>query len=146
MVSPTRTNEDTARLLRMHLVLLLLQGYRQITVVLDQLNTHMSLDVVQMVAELCNLPLPDLSTLQTMAQRRAWLERADKPIVFSFTPKHASWLNPIEIWFGVLVRKVLRRGSFSSLEDLRARLNAFIEYYNEKLAHPYKLRQLKKAA
>jgi|SRR5579883_684435 len=146
MVSPTRTNDDTARLLRMHLVLLLFRGFRRITIVLDQLNTHMSLDVVHMVASVCDLPLPDPTTLETMAQRRAWLESADKPIVFCFTPKHASWLNPIEIWFGVLARKALRRGSFSSLDDLRAKLYAFIEYYNEKLAHPYKLRQLKKKA
>lgn len=146
LVSPTRTNEDTARLLRLHLVLLLVQGYRRITVVVDQLHTHMSLEVVQMIASVCDLPPPDPNTLQTMAQRRAWLESPDKPIGFCFTPKHASWLNPIEIWFGVLVRKALRRGSFSSLEDLRARLYAFIEYYNEKLAHPYKLRQLKKKA
>jgi transposase len=146
MVSPTRTNDDTARLLRINLVLLFLQGYCRITVVLDQLNTHMSLDVVQMVASVCDLPLPDPATLQTMAQRRAWLESPDKPIVFCFTPKHASWLNPIEIWFGVLARKVLRRGSFCSQGDLRGKLYAFIEYYNEKLAHPYKLRQLKKKA
>jgi len=146
LVSARRTNEDTASVLRMHLVLLLFRGYRRITVVLDQLNTHMSLPVVQMVASVCGVPLPDGDTLATMAGRRAWLERPDKPIMFLFTPKHASWLNPIEIWFGVLARKVLRRGSFSSLEDLRAKLYAFMEYYNEKQAHPYKLRQLKKRA
>ena len=146
LVSSTRTNDDTACLLRMHLVLLLFRGYRRITVVLDQLNTHMSLDVVQMVASVCGLPPPDPASVQTMVQRKAWLECADKPIVFCFTPKHASWLNPIEIWFGVLARKALRRGSFSSLDELRTRLNAFIEYYNEKMAHPYKLRQLKKRA
>ena len=146
LVSPTRTNDDTARLLQIHLVLLWFQGYRRITIVLDQLNTHMSLDVVQMVASVCGLPMPDPTTLQSMAQRRAWLESPDKPIVFCFTPKHASWLNPIEIWFGVLARKVVRRGSFCSQEDLAAKLYAFIEYYNEKLAHPYKLRQLKKKA
>jgi transposase len=146
MVSPTRTNADTADLLRVHLVLLLFRGFGRITVVLDQLNTHMSMDVVLMVASVCGVPPPDPALLETMAQRRAWLERVDKPIVFCFTPKHASWLNPIEIWFGVLARKALRRGSFSSLDDLRARLNAFIEHYNEKMAHPYKLRQLKKRA
>jgi transposase len=144
LVSPTRTNEDTADLLRMHLVLLLFRGFRRITIVLDQLNTHMSLDVVEMVASVCGVPLPDPTTLKTMAQRRAWLESTDKSIVFCFTPKHASWLNPIEIWFGVLARKALRRGSFASLDELRAKLNAFIQYYNEKMAHPYKLRQLKK--
>ncbi len=106
----------------------------------------MSMDIVLMVASVCGLPPPDPAILETMVQRRAWLEGADKPVVFCFTPKHASWLNPIEIWFGVLARKALRRGSFSSLDELRARLNAFIEYYNEKMAHPYKLRHLKKRA
>ncbi len=86
------------------------------------------------------------ASVQTMVQRKAWLENADKSIVFCFTPKHASWLNPIEIWFGVLARKALRRGSCSSLDELRTRLNAIIENNNEKMAHPYKLRQLKKRA
>ena len=70
----------------------------------------------------------------------------DQPIIFHFTPKHASWLNPIEIWFGVLVKKVLRRGSFSSTTDLEARVLRFIDYYNQKLAHPYTFKRWKKAA
>jgi hypothetical protein len=70
----------------------------------------------------------------------AWLERDDKAIVFLFTPVHASWLNPIEIWFSVLARRLLRRASFESPADLTERLYAFITYYNQKLAHPYKLR------
>lgn len=67
----------------------------------------------------------------------------NKPIVFHFTPKHASWLNPIECWFGVLVRKVLRRRSFLSTEELQARVQRFITYYNEKMAHPYRFKRWK---
>jgi transposase len=140
LMLPRRTNEDTAVVMHLMLGLLLMTGAQRITVVLDQLNTHLSLEVVQVVARLCHLPEPAPDRLQTMAQRRAWLEAPDKPIVFCFTPKHASWLNPIEVWFGVLCRKVLRRGSFRSVEELREKIEAFRAYYNERMAHPYRLR------
>ena len=54
-----------------------------------------------------------------------------------YTPKHGSWLNQIEIWFGVLSRRVLRRGDFSSVEELAERIRAFIEHYDRHHAHPY---------
>jgi transposase len=59
-------------------------------------------------------------------------------IVFHFTPKHASWLNQIEIWFSILVRKVIRRGSFVSTEDLKAKIESFIAYFNRTLAKPFR--------
>jgi transposase len=138
-----RTNSTTAEVLAEFFTQLLAQGSRRITVVLDQLNTHMSLEVVLKVAALCHLPPPELTLIATMEQRRIWLEQPDKAIVFLFTPKHASWLNPIELWFGVLSRKIIRRGSFKSTNDLQERVEKFIAYYNEKLAHPYRLRHLK---
>ena len=46
-----------------------------------------------------------------------------------FTPKHASWLNPIECWFSILGRHVLARGSFTSLDDLAAKVHAYVEWY-----------------
>lgn len=144
-MKPDRTNVTTADVLKQFFQSLFAQGYLRITIVLDQLNTHMSIELVQTVALLCNLPVPDLALLKTMEQRRAWLEQSGKPIVFLFTPKHASWLNPIELWFGVLSRKVLRRGSFSSTTKLQDSVENFIRYYNEKLAHPYRLRHLKAA-
>lgn len=140
LMLPRRTNEDTAMVIHLMLGLLLMTGARRITVVLDNLNTHLSLEVVQVVAQLCHLPEPSPALLETLAQRRAWLEAPDKPIVFCFTPKHASWLNPIEVWFGVLCRKALRRGSFHSIDDLRQKVEAFRAYYNERMAHPYRLR------
>ena len=54
--------------------------------------------------------------------------------------------NPVEIWFGVLARKVLRRGSFGSTQDLAAKVNAFLEYYNARMAHPYRLKLYRQAA
>ncbi|MDA2924219.1 IS630 family transposase [Acidobacteria bacterium AH-259-L09] len=142
----TRTNAVTAGVLGSHLQGLLSAGCKRIDVVLDQLNTHWSDDLVQRVAGLCNLPKPEPEEVKTGAQRRAWLNDPSKPIVFHFTPKHASWLNPIEIWFGVLVGKVLRRGSFSSTTDLEGKVQRFIDYYNQELAHPYRFRRWKKAA
>jgi transposase len=59
-------------------------------------------------------------------------------ITFHFTPKHASWLNQIEIWFSILARKLLRRASFTSKEHLKARIEAFIAYFNRTLAKPFK--------
>jgi hypothetical protein len=138
---PQRTNEDTAEVLRLFIGLLLAPCVRRLTVILDNLNTHMSWPVVLAVAMLCDLPPPAPETLDTMAKRRAWLERTDKTVAFLFTPKHASWLNPIERWFSVLVRRLLRRASFRSLEELNHRVAAFIQYYNDHLAHPYKLRR-----
>ncbi|NCT22296.1 IS630 family transposase, partial [bacterium] len=54
------------------------------------------------------------------------------------TPKHASWMNQIEIWFSILVRKVLKRGNFTSVDDLKRKVLAFIEYYNRTMAKPFK--------
>jgi transposase len=135
-----RTNLDTAAVLHLFLGLCRMQGFTRITVVLDQLNTHMSLELVQAVAARCGLKAPSAEQLDTSKKRRAWLERTDKPIVFVFTPVHASWLNPVEMWFSVLSRRLLRRSSFHSTQDLSARIQEFITYYNLKLAHPYSLR------
>jgi len=58
--------------------------------------------------------------------------------LFYYTPKHASWMNQIEIWFSILVRKVLKRGNFTSVDDLKRKVLAFIEYYNRTMAKPFK--------
>ena len=135
---PCRTNPVTAAVLGSLFQELLEAGYRKIDVVLDQLNTHWSTELVREVARRCGLPELAEEAVRTGPQRRAWLEEPDKPIVFYFTPKHASWLNPIEIWFGVLARKVLRRGSFCSTRDLEEKVHRFVEYFNRKMARPYK--------
>ncbi len=109
----------------------------EIHFVADNLNTHWHHDACQVVAAASDVAY-DPKLHKTGDLRRAFLMSADKRVMFHFTPKHASWLNQIEIWFGVLCRKLLNRGSFASLEELKASLLQFIEYYNRHLAHPYR--------
>ena len=76
--------------------------------------------------------------LRSMESRAAFLHDQTHMIVLSYTPKHASWMNPVEIWLSILVRKLLKRGNFPSLDDLRDQILAFIDYYNRTMAKPIK--------
>jgi len=111
--------------------------------IVDQLNTHKSESLVRLVASRCNINV-DLGIkgkegiLKSMQTRAAFLTEKSHRIRFVYTPKHASWLNQVEIWFSILVRRLLRRASFSSKEALRQRILDFIEYFNQTMAKPYK--------
>jgi transposase len=80
----------------------------------------------------------NLKHIKAMASRRTFLADPAHRIRFVYTPKHTSWLNQIELWFSILARRLLKRGSFASVEDLRQRILAFIEYFNRALAKPFK--------
>lgn len=111
--------------------------------VVDQLNTHVSEGLVKLVARRCEIE-DDLGvkgksgTLKNAKTRRAFLEDQRHRIRFVYTPRHCSWLNQIEIWFSILARRLLKRASFTSVEDLRERVLSFITYFNAVLAKPFK--------
>lgn len=111
--------------------------------VVDQLDTHVSASLVEMVARRCEIA-DDLGIkgksgiLKSKKTRRAFLEDSSHRIRFVYTPRHCSWLNQVEIWFSILARRVLKRSSFTSLDDLRQRVLAFIDYFNAVLSKPFR--------
>ncbi len=111
--------------------------------ILDQLNPHKSEALVRVVAAACAITA-DLGvqgasgSLQSMATRATFLQDPPHRIRVVYTPKHTSWLNQVELWFSILVRRLLKRGSFTSIMDLRERILAFIAYWNQAMAKPFK--------
>jgi transposase len=111
--------------------------------VLDNLNIHCSATLVELVARLCGVEdelgkKGQRGILKSQKSRQEFLADLSHRIRFVYTPKHSSWLNQIEIVFGVKMRKVIRRGSFPSVDDLRRKLLAFIDYFNQVFAKPFK--------
>ena len=98
---------------------------------------------MRLVAEACGIK-EDLGekekqgVLQSMSTRAEFLSDVSHRIRFLSTPKHTSWLNQIELWFSILGRRLLKRGHFTSVEDLRERILAFMAYFNKTMAKPFK--------
>jgi transposase len=109
--------------------------------VVDNLDIHRSESLVRFVATDAGLKM-DLGKkskrgiLQSRQTRAAFLSDSSHRLVY--TPKHASWMNQVEIWLSILVRKLLRRGSFPSIEELVSKVHEFIAYYNRTMAKPFK--------
>jgi len=113
------------------------RGWRGVTWVLDNLNTHWSVEVCEVLAMLNDLPFCPRS-LRTGAQRRAFLTDPEHAYRFVFTPKHGSWLNQVELGFSVLARRFLKRGDFAGAEQFEARVRVFLGDSNRQHAHPYR--------
>jgi transposase len=138
-IGPTRTEADFAAHIAQTVAADPDAGY---IFIVDQLNIHQSETLVRFVAEHCDIT-DDLGVkekcgiLRSMASRAAFLSDPSHRIQFVFLPKHTSWLNQVELWFSILVRRLLKRASFTSTEELRARILAFIEYFN-RYAKPFR--------
>ena len=139
-LGPTRTEADFASHIEQTIAL---DPEARYVFVLDNLNIHGSATLVELVARRCGLEddrgkKGKRGVLQSQKSRQEFLSELSHRIRFVYTPKHSSWLNQIEIVFGVIMRKVIRRGSFTSVDDLRTKLLAFIDYFNQVFAKPFK--------
>lgn len=139
-IQPTRTEEDHVRHIRQTIIT---DPDASWIFIVDNLNTHSSAGLVEYIAELCE-PELDLGRkgkhgiLKSVASRREFLEDVNHRVRFVFLPKHSSWLNQIETVFGMIMRKVMRRGNFTSVADLEAKLHRFVDYFNRVFAHPFR--------
>jgi transposase len=139
-VGPSRTEEDFAT----HIAhTIATEPAAPWLFIVDQLNMHKSEALVRLVASACDIEAElgekeKRGILQSMETRAAFLSDVSHRIRFMYTPKHTSWLNQIELWFSIWVRRVLKRGNFTSVEDLRERILAFIAYFNKTMAKPFK--------
>ena len=109
----------------------------------DQLDTHRSAGLVELVARRCGIEdelgvKAKQGILNSKKTRRTFLEDPSHRIRFVYTPRHCSWLNQVEIWFSILARRLLKRSSFTSIDNLRSRALEFIEYFNKVLAKPFR--------
>jgi hypothetical protein len=138
---PTRTEEDF--LAHVQAVVATDPEATRWHFVCDNLNIHQSESLVRFVALLSGIEQDlgkkgEYGILALMSRRAAFLSDPSHKVVFHYTPNHSSWMNQIEIWLSILVRKLLTRGSFKSVEDLQAKVLAFIDYYNRTMAKPFK--------
>ena len=139
-VGPSRTEVDFANHIEQTISI---EPQGEWIFIVDQLNTHQSESLVRLVARQDDLTIElgvkgKSGILQSKKTRAQFLSEETHRIRFAYTPKHASWLNQIECWFSILVRRLLKRASFTSKEDLKQHLLEFIDYFNQTMAKPFK--------
>ena len=145
IISPSLTQTRTEQDFLLHIAeTVKLFPEEKVIFITDNLNTHISESLVIYVANQQNIPEESLGEkgksgiLKSMESRKKFLEDMSHRVSFAYTPKHTSWMNQIEIWFGILVRKLLKRHSFCSVEELKLKIRNFIEYFNNIMAKPFK--------
>jgi len=138
-LGPTRTEDDYCAFIQQ--TVYQLPQMDKIIILSDQLNTHMSESLVRWIAEQEEYD-EDLGEkgksgiLKSMESRKVFLEKTHHRIQFLFTPKHCSWLNPIENWFAKLQRHVVTNGNYSSVNELESKIRDYVKYHNRCLAKP----------
>lgn len=137
-INQTRTEEDFVKAVE---TLVNTKPEASWIFVCDGLNIHKSESLVRFVAETCKIKTElgkkgVCGILKSMETRAEFLHDTSHKIRFVYTPKHSSWMNQIEIWFGIISRKLLKKKSYSSIEELENSIRRFIEQYNL-TAHPY---------
>ena len=111
-------------------------------IICDQLNTHKSASLVEWIAEIIGYKEElgikrKQGILKSIKSRMVFLEDKSHRIRFLYSPKHCSWMNQVENWFGLLEKKVIKKGEFNSTLALESKIEAFIQYYNICIAKPY---------
>jgi transposase len=140
-IRPTRTDEDFCWHIHNTVATDLDVGW---CFVVDNLNIHCSEHLVHYVARLEGINASTLGKkgksgiLKSMASRKAFLSDPSHRIRFVYLPKHTSWLNQIEIVFGIVTRRALRHRNFKSTVALKNRLLDFIDYFNRTFAKPFR--------
>ena len=139
-IGPTRTEADFAA----HIAKTVdTDPHAQWIFVADQLDTHRSATLVELIAKRCGIE-EELGVkgkqgiLKSKTTRKEFLQDPSHRIRLVYTPRHCSWLNQVEIWFSILARRLLKRSSFTSLDDLKTRVLAFIQYFNSVLGKPFR--------
>ena len=141
LLTPTRKEDDFAQFMNDTI-----QKYPkgdEIILMTDQLNTHLSESLVRLIADKIGFKdelgiKEKAGILKNQETRRTFLEDETHRIRILYTPKHCSWLNPIENWFAKLQRQALTHGNFESIDILNKTICDYIEYYNRCLVKPLK--------